>query len=150
MAAQHWMAGEKNRAHTEMRPYRLKRIHSPNRNQFKMVRVMALLLRSCGRLIIFTFPRNLCALSLSLTLSPLYIWWKYIRRKLNANGEIIHSIKMQANPLCLPAKYIKFTMCAGEYISNERWTTHKTFFVELFNCLSWKCLCFCSLHFVYP
>lgn len=35
---------------------------STNRNQFKMVRVMALLLRSCGRLIIFTFPRNLYSL----------------------------------------------------------------------------------------
>lgn len=47
---------------TAIHMYRLKRIQSPNRNQFKMVRVMALLLRSCGRLIIFTFPRNLHSL----------------------------------------------------------------------------------------
>lgn len=43
-------------------------------NQFKMVRVMALLLRSCGRLIKFTFPRN-HFLFLSLTV-PVSSEWK--------------------------------------------------------------------------
>lgn len=115
---------------TERRPYRLKRIHLRSRNQFKMVRVMALLLRSCGRLIIFTFPRNLC--------HSCIFDENICRTTPNENGKIIYSIRMQANPLYLPAtficiEYIYTCECSiefsvyfrarfVEYI--ERWTFH--------------------------